>query len=108
MLNSGKKFEFRATKKNILTLVLSEQNFLNETKNHNPPCKLNGRSITCIYRYHKSTLSTVYIYRSQINNNLIMKQHYIFTCTCIYIYIYIYQLCLQFIYSQIINTLYMI
>ena len=28
MLNSGKK--------NILTLVLSEINFLNETKNHNP------------------------------------------------------------------------
>ena len=35
---------------NILTLVLSENKFLNETKNHNPlppppPCKLNGRSL---------------------------------------------------------------
>ena len=29
MLNSGKKI-------NILTLVLSEKKFLNETKNHNP------------------------------------------------------------------------
>ena len=29
MLNSGEK-------KNILTLVLSEKKFLNETKNHNP------------------------------------------------------------------------
>ena len=29
MLNSGKKI-------NILTLVLSENKFLNETKNHNP------------------------------------------------------------------------
>jgi hypothetical protein len=39
MLNSGKKF--RATKKiNILILVLSEKNVLNETKNF----KLNGRS----------------------------------------------------------------
>ena len=38
MLNSGKKFWhfFCATKKNILTLVLSEKKFLNETKNHNP------------------------------------------------------------------------
>ena len=34
-----------ATKKNILTLVLSENKFLNETKNHNPPCKLNGWSL---------------------------------------------------------------
>ena len=29
MLNSGEK--------NILTLVLSEKKFMNETKNHNPP-----------------------------------------------------------------------
>jgi hypothetical protein len=43
MLNSGKKF--RAKKINILTLVLSEKKFLNETKNHNPPFKLNGRSL---------------------------------------------------------------
>ena len=38
MLNSGKKI--------ILTLVLSENKFLNETKNHNPAFKLNGRSLT--------------------------------------------------------------
>ena len=42
MLNSGKKI-------NILTLVLSKNNFLNETKNHNPPFKLNGRSLTQNY-----------------------------------------------------------
>ena len=37
MLNSSKKkFALCATKKNILPLVLSEENFLNETKNHNP------------------------------------------------------------------------
>jgi hypothetical protein len=39
MLNSGKKI-------NILTLVLSEEKNLNETKNHNPPFKLNGRSLS--------------------------------------------------------------
>ena len=38
MLNSGKNFRsLRHKKINILTLVLSEKNFLNETKNHNPP-----------------------------------------------------------------------
>ena len=41
MLNSGKK----TTKINILTLVLSEKKILNEAKNRNPPCKLNGRSL---------------------------------------------------------------
>ena len=46
MLNSGKKFHASRDKKiNILTLVLSEKKILNETKNHNPPCKLNGRSL---------------------------------------------------------------
>jgi hypothetical protein len=46
MFNSGKKI-------NILTLV---KKILNETKNHNPPCKLNGRplmryrfSLSCFY-----------------------------------------------------------
>ena len=37
MLNSGKKFRPSRDKKKILPLVLSEENFLNETKNHNPP-----------------------------------------------------------------------
>ena len=38
MLNSGKKFHASRDKKiNILTLVLFKKNFLNETKNHNPP-----------------------------------------------------------------------
>ena len=38
MLNSGKKnCALRDKKKYILTLVLSEKNLLNETKNHNPP-----------------------------------------------------------------------
>ena len=42
MLNSSKKSR---QKKNILTLMLSEKKILNETKNHTPPCKLNGRSL---------------------------------------------------------------
>ena len=38
MLNSGKKIHASRDKKNnILTLVLSENKILNETKNHNPP-----------------------------------------------------------------------
>ena len=38
MLNSGKKIRaLRDKKNNILTLVLSEKKFLNETNNHNPP-----------------------------------------------------------------------
>ena len=44
MLNSVKKICDK--KKTILTLVLSEKKYLNETKNHNPPFKLNGRSLT--------------------------------------------------------------
>ena len=46
MLNSGKNFALCATKKiNILTLVSSKKKILNETKDHNPPFKLNGRSL---------------------------------------------------------------
>ena len=46
MLNSGKNFVLCATKiLNILTIVLSEKKILNETKNNNPPFKLNGRSL---------------------------------------------------------------
>ena len=37
MLNSEKKNCASRDKKDILTLVLSEKIFLNETKNHNPP-----------------------------------------------------------------------
>ena len=36
---------FARQKKYILTLVLSEKKILNETKKHNPPFKLNGRSL---------------------------------------------------------------
>ena len=52
MLNCGKHFALCATKKNILTLVLSEKKFLNEkNKNITPSCKLNGRSLKedCIH-----------------------------------------------------------
>ena len=51
MLNSGGKNSCFARQKkiNIRTLVVFEKNFLNETKNHNPPFKLNGWSLTvCI------------------------------------------------------------
>ena len=50
MLNSGKKIRALRNQKKILTLVLFEKKFLNETKNHTPPpppppCKLNGWSL---------------------------------------------------------------
>ena len=46
MLNYRTNFALCATKKNnIPTLVLSGNFFLNETKNHKPSCKLNGRSL---------------------------------------------------------------
>ena len=55
MLNSGKKIALRPTKKNnILTLVLSEKKFLNETKNHNPPLQVKWSvpyiAYKCVYR----------------------------------------------------------
>ena len=37
MSNSVTTFALCATKKNNLTIVLSEKKILNETKNHNPP-----------------------------------------------------------------------
>ena len=40
--------KFVRQKKNILTLVLSEKKILIETKNHNPPFKLNGRSLSSL------------------------------------------------------------
>jgi hypothetical protein len=42
MLDAGKK---KSRFANILILVLSEKKFLNETKKHTPPFKLNGRSL---------------------------------------------------------------
>ena len=58
MLNSVKKFcALLDKKKNILTLVLSEKNCLNEAKNYNPPpCKLNGRSLRLPFCNKKQTL----------------------------------------------------
>jgi hypothetical protein len=43
-----KNFALCATKKNILTRV-GRKKILNETKNHNPPCKFNGRSLNYTY-----------------------------------------------------------
>ena len=56
MLNSGKK------KINILTLVLSGKKILNKTKNHTPPppCKLNGRSLTALFKKGDKKLASNY------------------------------------------------
>ena len=51
MWNYGKKIRALRDKKiNILTLVFSEKKVLNETKNHNPPFKLNGRYLRCNWK----------------------------------------------------------
>ena len=75
MWNSGKKIRaFRDKKLNILTLVLSEKNILNETKNHTtPPFKLNGRSLSklkCCRLVDKILLNVIFIlfiYFSRMN-----------------------------------------
>ena len=66
MLNSGKKFALCATKKiNILTLVLSEIKFLNETKNHTPPpppplsIKSTYCNMTCCFGFFENLKSTL-------------------------------------------------
>jgi hypothetical protein len=64
MLNSGKKI--RATKKiNIRILVLSEKQILNEAKNHNPPFKLNGRSLT-LYNTRNTSIVMLQYRKSSI------------------------------------------
>ena len=70
MLNSWKKIRALRDKKNILTLVLSEKNFLNETKNHTPPplFKLNGRSLntnveTNMFVYLPKTIVVVIVWQ---------------------------------------------
>ena len=68
MLNSGKKFRALHNKKNnILTLVLCKKKILNEAKNHNPPCKLNGRSL--IYR-----LKLYELFINEINEAALYRQ----------------------------------
>ena len=68
MLQSRKKIRALRDKKNILTLVLSEKNFLNETKNRNPPpFKLNGRTLytnveTNMFVYLPKTIVVVIVW----------------------------------------------
>ena len=52
-------FKKTRQKNNILTLVLSEKKILNETKNHNPPFKLNGRSLSKDNNKDRTTLSRI-------------------------------------------------
>ena len=47
MWNSGKKFRaFRDKKNKYSNSRVVRKKILNETKNHNPPSKLNGRSLS--------------------------------------------------------------
>jgi hypothetical protein len=53
MLNSEEK--------NILTLVLSEKNFVNEKKHIPPPCKLNGRSLSAFCYSWPTHINGMYV-----------------------------------------------
>jgi hypothetical protein len=76
-----KNFALSATKKNILTLALSENKFLNETKNHNPPSppfKLNGRTLSKQIR-HLHWFCTV-MFRGRCGRDRMVVG---FTTTCV-------------------------
>jgi hypothetical protein len=75
MLNSGKKIcALHDKKNNILTLVLSRIFF----RNHNPPCKLNGLSLTSpcglISKYLEHRIEG---WKNHSNFNVIFKTHLI-------------------------------
>ena len=58
MLNSGKKIRASRYKKiNILTLVLSEKKFLNETKNHDFFLGAKQEGLTIVHFLNKLTVS---------------------------------------------------
>jgi hypothetical protein len=68
MLNSGKKI-------NIPILVLSEKNFLNETKNHNPPFKLKRQISTCMQKIDVSIFYTsfyIHVYGREMFQQIII------------------------------------
>ena len=60
MLNSGKKICTLRDKKNKYSnsRVARKKNS-NETKNHNPPFKLNGRSLSILTQY-KTLITVIY------------------------------------------------
>jgi hypothetical protein len=88
MLDSGKKIPALRDKKiYILTLVL----ILNETKNHNPPCKLNGRSLSWVFAIGLETLLNIQtsllfeqkvkhylhkMYNIEMSNLIVITSHY--------------------------------
>ena len=73
MLTSGKNIRALRDKNiNILILVLSAKKFLNETKNHNPPFKLNGRSLITRGR---NTPSLIAIYIITWSLKRLFKRH---------------------------------
>ena len=71
MLHSGKKFRTVRNKKKILTL--------NETKNHTPPCKLNGRSLSELLLFNAKfggyAMTRTYIRRNVNEVRLVLDLH---------------------------------
>jgi hypothetical protein len=71
MLHSGKKFRTVRNKKKILTL--------NETKNHTPHCKLNGRSLSELLLFNAKfggyAMTRTYIRRNVNEVRLVLDLH---------------------------------
>jgi hypothetical protein len=75
LLNSGKKFRALRDKKNyILTLVLSEQKILNETKNHNTPPPFQIKWSVPGFRPGIETVDAIFALMSIIFKSLSVKK----------------------------------
>ena len=83
MWNFGKKIRALCDKKiNILTLVLSEKEILNQSKNHNPPpFKLNGRSLNQVFQKKNQNQTYMYIVSPENWSQFIIAATY--ACTYI-------------------------
>ena len=95
MWNSGKKIRALCDKKiNIITLVLSEFFFLNQSKNHTPPppppFKLNGRSLNQVLKKKKNQ-TYMYIVSPENWSQFIIAA----TCACTYACTYIASIPIQ-------------
>ena len=68
MLNSGNKFRALPDKKNKYSnSCVVRKKFLNETKNHNPPFKLNGRYLTYLQEEFEDNKGMMRIRKSKKN-----------------------------------------
>ena len=59
--------------------MLSEEKILNETKNHNPPCKLNGRSLSM--HVTRKVILNIHLVFAQVSlKKYTAENKYLFNC----------------------------